>query len=184
MRELPILDRIRARAARLMQATRDRKKMKQVQVADGVGLSSSHISNFLKGKYELRLRHLDRLADALGVPPSELVRRTDEPLYELSDAEARLIGYYRQWTPDAQHALLSVLDFVHAKLPDDPQTVRMFAYWRKLGFHERAILYGEAVRLNDEALPPDVRAALGIPPTDEGKSGRGGKRRPRDGTTP
>jgi transcriptional regulator with XRE-family HTH domain len=160
MRDLPILDRVRANVRRVMALPHGGKKITQQSIADAIEMSSGQMTNFLKGRYGISFDKLDPLAKALGVPASELIRSSTEPLYELTGDEARVIEYLRQWTPEVRAALIGVLDFLHARMPTDPQTARMLDYWRKLGPAERDLVMASALRLREETLPPDVREAL------------------------
>ena len=170
-----IVDRVRANVRRLMEQP-NRTPVRQKAIAKALGLSTGQISNFLKGKYGLALKHLDPLAECLGVPTSELVRQ-DGQLYELTLEEMRLIEYVREWTPEVRAGFIGVFDFLHGRLPSDPQTLRMFDYWRRLELPARDLVFASAVRLHEEDLPPDVRAGLAIQEAGDGTTGRLGRRR-------
>ena len=176
IRHAPIVTRVRGNVERLMKAP-GRPKVTRKQIAGVLGLSVSQVGNFIRGAYGISLKHLDPLAEVLGVPTSELVRASELPLFELTEAESRLMLYYRGWTPAARESLLHVLDFLHGRLPSDQQSTQMFDYWNRLGHHERNIVFANAVRLTDEGLSPELRARLGIPATDDEQARRGGKRR-------
>ena len=57
--------------------------------------SDSWISDIIAGRADLTLRDLDAVADHLGVPPGELVRRHDRQYLELRHLEARMVAYVR-----------------------------------------------------------------------------------------
>lgn len=57
--------------------------------------SDSWISDILKRRADLSLRDLDAIADKIGVPPGDLVRRPDRNYMELRIVETKLIGYFR-----------------------------------------------------------------------------------------
>lgn len=181
MRQLPVMERVRVNCIRLMRqpSPPHRTRIKQAVLAKALGVSVGQISNFLRGEDGIALKHLDPLADVLGVPTSELVRTTEYPMFELTEPEARMVTYLRQWTPAVRQSLLNVLDFLHARLPADRQTVEMFDYWGRLGNHERNLIFAQAVRLTDEGLAPEVKARLGIQETSADRGHRKGTIRPR-----
>ena len=58
-----------------LKALREMRVMERWELAERTGLSYSTISQIETDKRTARARTVKRLADALGVPPSELIRR-------------------------------------------------------------------------------------------------------------
>lgn len=52
---------------------REERGLKQHQLAEMVGISAPHLSELERGKKNLNSRTLAKIADALGVDPSELI---------------------------------------------------------------------------------------------------------------
>jgi transcriptional regulator with XRE-family HTH domain len=170
-----LVERVRRNTQRLMRLP-GKPKVTLGTLAKATGLSAGQLGNFLRGRYGIALKHLDPLARALGVPTSELVRETELPLYELTTLEKRQVEYLRRWTPEVREALLRVFDYLHGAAPEDDQTRQMLDYWRRLGRHERNVVFASAVRLSDEGLPHEVAAALGIAGSTSSQLRRRGKR--------
>lgn len=174
VRRDPIVDRIRRQVRRLMRLP-GQPRVTQQQMAKALQLSHSQVSNFLTGRYGIVLKHVDVLADLLGTTASELVRDGRLPLYELSKVEAQVVEYMRRWPPEVRAAFIDVLDFLHAKVADDPLSPQMFDYWGRLGKEERAIVFAAAVRLREERLTPELRAQLLSQDASAGSGSKTGK---------
>lgn len=69
------------------------------------------ISDILKGRADLRLKDLDSMAEAMGVPPGWLVRRPDRNYEELTMAESKMVRYFRSLPDTVRHGFLSWLDY-------------------------------------------------------------------------
>lgn len=69
------------------------------------------VSDIIHGRADLRLKDLDLVADAIGVPPGELVRKNDRNYQELTMAEARLIQFYRSMPDTVRHGFLTWLEY-------------------------------------------------------------------------
>lgn len=74
------------------------------------------ISNIVKLRRALKLNDADEIAEALGVPLSELVRRPEDRTYELSGNEARLLDAYRRMSPVEQQALITIATLRYRKV--------------------------------------------------------------------
>ena len=57
-----------------LRALRQAAKLSQEALADEAGLDRTYISSCERGKRNVSLRNIYRLADALGVKPSEMLR--------------------------------------------------------------------------------------------------------------
>lgn len=93
-----------------------------------------------KKKSDLRLRDLDDVAEALGIPPGDLVRRPNDHYLEVTPTEMRLLHHFRS-LPDAirQHMIAS-MDYL-------------------FGFHERSLREQAAERDRRTQLAKETRLA-------------------------
>lgn len=92
------------------------------QLADAVtGLyghprSSSWVTDIIDGPdqkgQDLRLADLDAVADALGVPPGELVRRDDTIVLELTHTEFRMVKFFRSMPDIARQHLVEYFAYI------------------------------------------------------------------------
>lgn len=92
------------------------------QLADAVkGLygeprSPSWVTDIIDGPdkkgQDLRLRDLDAVADVLGVPPGELVRRDDTIVLELSHTEYRMVKFFRAMPDIARQHLVEYFGYI------------------------------------------------------------------------
>lgn len=55
------------------------KGMKQCVVAERAGFSEAEFSNMLNGRKLLRIEHIPRIANALGIEPSDLFEKAESP---------------------------------------------------------------------------------------------------------
>jgi len=65
------------------------------------------------GGQDLRLRDLDAVAEAMGVPPGDLVRRDDNMYAEVTPTELRFLRFYRSLPDVARHHLVSYFDYLY-----------------------------------------------------------------------
>jgi hypothetical protein len=79
----------------------------------GHARSGAWVTDIVDGKQDLRLRDLDGVAEALGVPPGDLVRRDDNFYLEVTHTERRLIGFYRSLPDVARHHLLEYFNYIY-----------------------------------------------------------------------
>lgn len=83
----------------------------------GQSRSPSWITDILdgpdRGGQDLRLRDLDAIADAMHVPPGELVSRPDSIYMELSTSEARIVRYFRSMPDVIRGHLLAYIDYIY-----------------------------------------------------------------------
>lgn len=93
----------------------------------GVKRSPTWATDIVKGRQDLRLQDLDAVADAMDVPPGDLVRRNDRQYLEVTNAEARLIRYFRALPETIRAHWLASLDYLFS-------------------FHERALVEQAAER--------------------------------------
>lgn len=93
---------------RLYELRRERGWSQQ-ELADRAGVSKMHVSGLERGKRELSLSMMRRLAEALSVSPAALLSRQDNPMI-LDEAEEHLLDTYRMADPDKQRDLQRVAD--------------------------------------------------------------------------
>lgn len=106
--------RLRQRVARLLED----RGMTQRIFAKKVGHGDQWASNFLTGRNDLTWDDVDRVASALGVPPGELIRVSDEP-WELMPTEMRLLRASRMLPQVLRDHLVMHAEFLIGNLPDD-----------------------------------------------------------------
>lgn len=69
------------------------------------------IHDVVKGKSDLRLKDLDPIAEAMGVPPGWLVRRPDRNYEELTMQESKLLRYFRALPEIVRHGFMTWMDY-------------------------------------------------------------------------
>lgn len=78
--------------------------------------SASWITDIIDGPekegQDLRLRDLDAVADVLGVPPGELVRRDDTIVLELTHTEYRMVKFFRSMPDIARQHLVEYFSYI------------------------------------------------------------------------
>lgn len=77
------------------------KDWSQQALAELVGVSKVTISDLERGKMQLTLDYMKRIAKALGVTPGELLSQDDNPLLPTGN-ERELVERYRDATPEAR----------------------------------------------------------------------------------
>ena len=65
-----------------------------------------------KGGQDLRLKDLDAIADAMDVPPGELVRRDDRLYMEVSVMEMRMLKFFRAMPEITRHHLVAYFEYI------------------------------------------------------------------------
>lgn len=84
----------------------------------GKARSASWITDIIDGPdhggQDLRLRDLDAVAHAMGVPPGDLVRHEDNLYLEVTPSEIRLLRFYRSLPDVARHHLIGYYDHLYA----------------------------------------------------------------------
>lgn len=111
-------ERVRSRVREWLDATGhgSRKRLaKAVHGKFGIKRSSSWVSDITRSEgkqIDVALRDLDEIAEAMGVPPGNLVRRTNDYYEEVTPPEMRLLHWYRSLPHAVRSQLMSVLDYV------------------------------------------------------------------------
>lgn len=97
--------------------------------ADGIGHGAGKVlAEAVSGKYgepmseqwasgvihgnPLRLQYLDAVAELLGVPPGDLVRRNDDHYLEVIPSEMLFLKYIRSLPDTVRHNLLHVCEYI------------------------------------------------------------------------
>jgi len=84
----------------------------------GKGRSSSWVTDLIDGPdgggQDLRLRDLDAVAETIGVPPGDLVRRDDNHYAEVTPSELRILRFHRSLPDTARHHFLSYFEYIYS----------------------------------------------------------------------
>lgn len=151
--------RIRQRIRRLLED----RGMNQAQFAQKVGRGEQWASNLLNGLFTLTMDQLDAVAKALGVPPSEIVRLSEDP-WELSPTEMRAIRALRMLPPHIRDHEVEHLDYLIGATPEESEHLVMY---RELNSRNQRILkrWTDALKKQqalglDEEDPPDLSMTL------------------------
>lgn len=83
--------------------------LSQQELADAIGVSKVTISDLERGKMQLTVEYMRRIARALGVTAADVLARDDNP-YSLTDQERALIERLRAAAPDQREQLAKVAD--------------------------------------------------------------------------
>lgn len=142
---------------RTKDAPRQYRKL-QKGIADATGIKPATVSETLKRRNNttFRLVHLDKIADYLGVTPSDLIRHAHSALWELTPEETRLVRHYREWPTDVQDRVMALFDFFAGMLPEEKEQRRLWTKWRRLKPQDRAYV--------ERAIDDVLRAAKGDAP--------------------
>lgn len=115
---MPSRQDVQVRMRRRIRARLDDLGMTARELARAVGHDDAWISGVLAGAHGLHWKDFDKVADKLGLSPSELVRHDDAEVRELTPSEMRLLRHYQSWPKDIQERWLAMLDFFSAAIPD------------------------------------------------------------------
>lgn len=110
--------RIRQRIKRLLED----RGWTQRYFAQKIGHGDQWASNLFRGDFTLPMDQLDLVADALGVPPSEIVRRHTDP-WELTSQEMRAIRALRLLPPVIREHAVTQLDYTVGVWPDEAELI-------------------------------------------------------------
>lgn len=72
----------------------------------------SWATDILKGGSDLRLRDLDAIADLIGEPPGDLVKRPGDHYLEVTPSEMRLLRYFRGMPDVIRGHFLAYVDYI------------------------------------------------------------------------
>lgn len=99
-----------------IQEARERKNMRQKDLASRLGIAPNTLSQYETGKREPDFETLKRIADALDTSTDYLLGREDtkkEPpaqSKEFSERDIRLVKWFRSLPPEKQKAILIAQD--------------------------------------------------------------------------
>lgn len=130
--------RVRQRIKRLLE---DRGQTNRA-LGKWLGHQDQWVSNLLAGRFALSLDELDRVALFFRVPPSEIVRMSDEP-WELAPTEMRVVRALRMLPPAVRDHLVTLADYLIGATPEEvellksvrqlsDEDVRVLEAWMKL----------------------------------------------------
>jgi hypothetical protein len=184
---------VQLRIRRRIRSRLDDLNMTARELARAVGHDDAWISGVLAGAHGLHWKDFDKVADKLGLSPSDLVRHDDSEVRELSPSEMRLLRHYQQWPRDIQERWLTLLDFFSASIPDrETATVldmvqRLPPSFRRpvLGWFSRCLLTGSipleeiAAGGVDESIATTLASGTGRPNL-AGRKSRGDQTRDDD----
>ena len=88
-----------------------RPKLSQQRIADAIGVSKVTISDLERGEMQLTLDYMRRIAEVLGVTPTDLMPRSLNP-DALSAEERALIDHLRTASDEQREQLLRVADVI------------------------------------------------------------------------
>lgn len=144
--------RVRQRIRRLLE---DRGRTQRA-FATALGHGDQWASNLLSGHSQLAWGDVDKVAQFLRVPPSELVRMSDDP-WELTPTEMRVVRALRMLPPTVRDHLVTLADYLIGATPDEVELLKRV---RQLSADElRQIEHWIDITL----LQPDVSPALAGP---------------------
>lgn len=144
--------RVRQRIARLL----DDRGLTQRALARALEHGDQWASNLLSGRQQLAWEDVDKVAKFLRVPPSELVRVSDDA-WELTPTEMRVVRALRMLPPTIRDHLVTLADYLIGATPDE---VNLLKRIRQLDADElRQIEHWIDVTL----LQPGVQPALAGP---------------------
>lgn len=159
--------RVRQRIKRLL----EEHGKTQREFAKWLGHGDQWASNLLRGEFSLSLDELDRVAAFFTVPPSEIVRASDDP-WELSPTEMRVIRAIRLLPPPVRESYAMLADWTVGALPEeydlliairslnDAEVIAALKHWIEL----KRVEIAHAQRARDRVEPPGP-APKPTPPT-------------------
>jgi transcriptional regulator with XRE-family HTH domain len=136
-----------------------RKKASDLAFRLGItrGTLSGMLSDEQKAPERGLLHHLDKIADFLDITPSDLVRRQDTPLVELSALEWRIIQHVRQFPPSVREQIVLFYDYFGGLLPEEREQNQWWVKLRRLSAERRQAVE----RTLDEQFAAQMRSQLG-----------------------
>lgn len=172
--------RIRQRIRRLLE---DRGKTNRA-LGQHLGHGDQWVSNLLAGRFALSLDELDRVAEFLRVPPSEIVRLSDDA-WELSPSEMRAIRALRMLPRHISDHEVEHLDYLIGATPEQSDHLvvvrglteknqRKVARWAEVLYRQQVL------ELDNEDLPdPAVTIERPVARSPRIRGGRSTRRKSR-----
>lgn len=167
---------VQARIRKRIRDRLDELKMTGRELAKACGNSDGWISGLLEGRQGLQWKDFDRVAEKLGLHPSELVRYDDSELRELTPSEMRLLRHFQEWPDPIKHRWLDVLEYFASTAPDR-ETAGLLVVLRDTPRSLRAATIEWLSHLAQEGIPPEQLSGGDAGQTNA-KSASKGQRRP------
>lgn len=127
-----LLTRVRVRPVAHDARTRVRQRIKRLLEDRGktnrafgqwLGHKDGWVSSLLAGRFSLSLDELDRTAQFFNVPPSEIVRMSDDA-WELSPTEMRVVRALRMLPPTVRDHLVTLADYLIGATPEEVELLK------------------------------------------------------------
>lgn len=163
-----------SRATAALRALKDRGKVTMAEIAKRTHIPESSMSRVYNGRQPVTLRMLDAIEEITGESAVELLIDPHVDLKAVTPDEAMLLRFFRSWPRPTRDALITFASFFADEDPVTHDERRAHEQLRRLGDAKRRLVYGYLTFLTEGDLPPDVRAALGLPATDAPQSPRTG----------
>jgi transcriptional regulator with XRE-family HTH domain len=147
-------------------------RFKQNALAKRLGVAPSAIHRYVSGTSDIPLDLLEAAAELSGAHPAEALLAGTDELKVLRPHEAQLLRAVRDWPVSVTESLLSFVAYFHDEAPAEPMLRQTHELLRRMPVEQRQLIHAYALMLREGGLPPDVRAALGIPETGGGRPTR------------
>jgi transcriptional regulator with XRE-family HTH domain len=167
---MPSRQDVQARIRKRVRARLDDLGMTARELARAVGHDDAWISGVLAGAHGLHWKDFDKVADKLGLSPSELVRYDDSEIRELTPSEMRLLRHYQAWPKAMQQKWLDLLEHFSATTPDT-ETAVFLERLRMMPKSIRRPVLDWFARLLEEGTLPVALVGDGAPGTSVKSSG-------------
>lgn len=160
------LGRYEARATEGIRRLKQQKKITLTDVADVAGIPQSSMSRIYDGKQPVTLRILEAIEQITGESAMELLVDPSTELKALNPAEMQLLRFFRSWPKATREALITFASFFADEPPATHDLRRAHEQLRRLSESKLRGVFAYLTFLTEGDLPPDLRAALGLPETD------------------
>lgn len=151
---------VQVRIRKRIRARLDELGMTARELARACGNTDGWISGVLAGAHGLHWKDFDKVADTLGLSPSELVRHDDDELRELTPTQMRLLRHYQAWPVSMQQRWLDLLDHFSATSLD-PETGAFLERIRAIPKSLRRPVLDWLGRLLEEGTQPEPPPGVG-----------------------
>jgi transcriptional regulator with XRE-family HTH domain len=157
-----------------LQTLRDRKRFRQVHLAERLKTKPAAVSETLSGKRPVTLRFMEAVSELTGIHPGEfLLDPHRDEMKVVSGIEMQMLRYFRSWPAPTREAFLMFVSFF---ADESPAT-----YEQRVAHEQLRRLKSEAVRrrayayltfLSEGGLTPDLQEAFGLLDSGEPQSTR------------
>lgn len=124
----PATERVRLRLVDWVTARKhgaQRQLLDRIQKQTNEIRKDSWLSGIVNGQKNLTLDDLDLIADAMDVPPGELVRKHDRNYWELTMEESKVVEWLRLMTSDSRRHFVAWVEPIRSLMRSGPQRARM-----------------------------------------------------------